>query len=197
MQELRSLFALSVIGLTLVLLGCEAVRSGYESAPYQVVRAEGKFEVRDYPALAVVETPMAGGGQDGDGSFNRLFGFITGKNEAQQKIAMTTPVLMSGGESNRTMAFVMPAPMKSGAVPRPADEALTVRELPAGRFAVLRFSGARSAEQESKSLGQLQTWMAAQGLKSSSPPVYGYFDPPWTPPSLRRNEVMLELRPDP
>ncbi len=195
MQEFRLLFTMMIIGMALVLLGCGTTRSGYESAPYKVVRSEGKFEVRDYPALMVVETPLAHGGQDGDGSFNRLFGFITGKNEAKQKIAMTTPVFMSGGESNRTMAFVLPASMESGAVPRPADGSVTVRELPAGRFAVLRFSGARSAEQESASLGQLQAWIESQGLKGSSPPVYGYFDPPWTPSSLRRNEVMLPIDP--
>jgi len=70
--------------------GCQATRAGYESAPYQLVRASGKFAVRDYPALRVVETPMALPGKDADGSFMRLFRFITGGNEAKQKIAMTT-----------------------------------------------------------------------------------------------------------
>jgi hypothetical protein len=68
---------------------CQATRSGYESAPYQVGRTDGKFELRDYPTLTVVETPMARGGNEADGSFNRLFRFITGGNEAKQKIAMT------------------------------------------------------------------------------------------------------------
>lgn len=147
-----------------LLVGCRATRSGYESTPYEVVRSGGKFEVRDYPALVVVETAMAGGGLDGGGSFNRLLRFITGDNEEHQKIAMTTPVLISENASNRTMAFVMPAAMKPGAVPRPADGAAPVREIPAWRFVVLRFSGARSVEHEARSLGRLQSWMAAQGL---------------------------------
>src|SRR5512135_2412641 len=95
----------------LIATGCGTVRAGYESAPYKVVRSDGEFELRDYPALTVVETPMARGSNGSDGSFNRLFRFITGGNEAKQKLAMTTPVFMSGGETNATMAFVLPAKM--------------------------------------------------------------------------------------
>ena len=104
---------------------------------------------------------------------------------------MTTPVFMSGNDSNRTMAFVLPAKLNAATAPKPADGAVTVRELPGGRFAVLRFSGGRNAKREAETLARLQTWLAAQGLKASASPVYGYFDPPWTPSFLRRNEVML------
>jgi len=185
------LFVILVIGAGLIFVGCQATRGGYESAPYQVVRTDGKFELRDYPALMVVETPMARGGNEADGSFNRLFRFITGGNDAKQKIAMTTPVFMSGNESNRTMAFVLPAKLNAATAPKPADGAVTVRELPGGRFAALRFSGGRNPKREAETLARLQTWLAAQGLKASAAPVYGYFDPPWTPSFLRRNEVML------
>jgi len=84
-------FILAVVAV-LFLVGCRVTRGGYESASYQVVRSSGKFELRDYPVLMVVETPMAPTGNSADGSFMRLFRFITGGNEAKQKIAMTTPV---------------------------------------------------------------------------------------------------------
>jgi hypothetical protein len=185
-----TLFILAVVTALLV-VRYRATRSGYESAAYQAVRSSGRFELRDYPALMVVETPMTRTGKDADGSFMRLFRFITGGNEAKQKIAMTTPVFMSGSDTNRTMAFVLPAKLKAGTVPKPTDGALTVRELPAGRFAVLCFRGGRSAENEAAALQRLKDWMAADGLGVLSPPVYGYFDPPWTPGFLRRNEAML------
>ena len=175
--------------------GCGTVRGGYETAPYKVVCASGKFELRDYPSLTVVETPMARGGSGSDGSFSRLFRFIAGGNESKQKIAMTTPVLMSGSETNATMSFVMPAKMKTGQVPRPADGTVAVRELPAGRFAVLRYSGGRSAKNEAESVERLRAWLKAERLQERSPPVYGYFDPPWTPGFLRRNEVMVRTQP--
>ena len=180
-----------VVAVAVTLVGCRVTRGGYESAPYRAVRSDGPFELRDYSALTVVETPMVQGGTGADGSFSRLFRFITGRNEAKQKIAMTTPVFMSGSGSNATMAFVMPAKLKAAEVPRPAEDALKVRELEPGRFAVLRFSGGRTAENESKAFGRLKSWMEAQGLRVLSAPVYGYFDPPWTPAFLRRNEAML------
>jgi DNA gyrase inhibitor GyrI len=185
------LFVILIVGAVLIFVSCQTMRSGYESAPYKVVRTDAKFELRDYPSLAVVETPMATSGNSDDGSFMRLFRFITGANEAKQKIAMTTPVFMSGNDTNRTMAFVLPAKLNAATAPKPADGAVTVRELPGGRFAVLRFSGGRNAKREAETLARLQTWLAAQGLKASASPVYGYFDPPWTPSFLRRNEVML------
>lgn len=183
---------LSLLAATSVLVfaGCQATRAGYESAPYQTVRADGAAELRDYPALAVVETPMAK--PDGrDGSFMRLFRFITGGNAAKQEIPMTTPVFMSGSATNLTMAFVLPAKLAPHSVPQPADDRVTVRELPAGRFAVLRFSGSRNDKNEAAALGKLKAWMERAQLSAASPPVFAYYDPPWTPAFLRRNEVML------
>jgi len=185
--------AVLVTTVGFVLAGCGTVRAGYESAPYNVVRSAGKFEVRDYPALTVIETPMKSGRDGSDGSFGRLFRFISGGNEAQQKIAMTTPVFMLGDQTNAAMAFVMPVKMKTADVPRPKDSQVRVREIPAGRFAVLRFSGGRNTENEAQSLEQLRTYLKSAGLKELSSPVYGYFDPPWTPAFLRRNEVMIRI----
>jgi DNA gyrase inhibitor GyrI len=170
--------------------GCAAVRAGYESAPYRVARRDGKFEVRDYPALLVAETPMRGA----DNSFMRLFHFIGGENTARQKIAMTTPVFMSDPAGpNATMAFVLPARLGTNAVPEPTAPGVTVKQIPAGRFAVLRFSGGRSEANATNAVSRLSAWLAQQKLAQAGEPVFAYFDPPWTPPFLRRNEVMFRL----
>lgn len=175
----------------LIIAGCKTSRSGYESAGYRTVRSAGKFEVRNYSALTVVETTMAEGGKGTEGGFNRLFSYISGGNEAKQKISMTTPVFMSTSSSNATMAFVMPAKLALAGIPKPADSSLKVREIPPGIFAVFRFSGGRNAGNEADSLRHLQEWMASEGLSAKSGPLYAYFDPPWTPTFLRRNEVMI------
>jgi DNA gyrase inhibitor GyrI len=181
----------AAVALAVVLLnvGCAAVRSGYASAPYRVVRGAGEFELRDYPALVVVEAPLRGA-NDG---FRRLFRYIGGQNAASQKIAMTTPVLMAGETTNATMAFVLPPKMSLDRTPQPAGPELRVREIAAGRFAVLRFSGRRNAVNEARALAKLEAWLSQQNLKQAGGPMFGYFDPPWTPPFLRRNEVMLRV----
>jgi len=173
----------------LISAGCTAVRGGYESAPYKVVKRDGKFELRDYPALVIAETPMSGP----DSSFMRLFRFIDGKNVGQQKIPMTTPVFFAGENTNQTMAFVLPKDMSTNQAPIPSDGSVVIREIPGGSFAAFRFSGGRSEAKQLAALEKLQAWLVREKLTATNGPIYAYFDPPWTPTFLRRNEVMLRL----
>jgi hypothetical protein len=85
--------------------------------------------------------------------------------------------------------------MAAGQIPQPTDPAIKVREREPGRFAVFRYRGGRNPKNEAAALARLQAWMAAQRLPVHSEPSYGYFDPPWTLPFLRRNEVMIRTRP--
>jgi DNA gyrase inhibitor GyrI len=188
---METLFIVAGVAVVLILIGagCAAVRGGYASAPYRLVRSQGKFQVRDYPALVLVQTPM----QATNGSFMRLFHYIDRQNSAQQKISMTTPVFMTRGPTNDTMAFVLPAGLALDRAPKPADETVNLQAMPAGRFAVLRFSGGRNARREAAALDDLQNWLQQESLTPAGGPIYGYFDPPWTPSFLRRNEVMLRL----
>jgi hypothetical protein len=184
------LLALLALVVAAVVVGCKATRSGYESPKYTVVKRDGRFEVRDYPALVVAQTPI----NDMNGGFMTLFRFITGANASGKKIAMTTPVLMSDSDTNRSMAFVMPASYAPGELPRPADPGVELRTVTAGRFAVLDFTGGRSAGNESQAAARLQAWLKLQSLVSASAPVFAYYDPPWIPTFLRRNEVMLRIQ---
>ncbi len=170
-----------VVGLT----GCQATRAGYASAPYRVVRTDGKVQVRDYPELRLAETPM--GGDD----FMRLFRYISRGNSGDQKIAMTTPVFMAEpAGSTRTMAFVLPEGLATP--PSPTNSAVAIRRMGPGRFAVLRFRGSRQGP-EGEAATRLRDWTRVQGLATTGAPTFAYFDPPWTPGFLRRNEVMIPL----
>lgn len=180
---------LTAMVTALLTSACSTTRAGYETAPYHAVHASGEFEVRDYPALTLAETPMTS--EEDSSGFGRLFRFISGRNQGEQKIAMTTPVFVSGTKHDRTMAFVLPTSVQREGVPQPLDKEVAIRELPPGRFAVLRFSGRRNAGNATAALARLQGWMTAEGLPALSPPLFAYFDPPWTPPFLRRNEVLI------
>jgi len=188
MKIIVCVLAVAVL-LTLLNAGCAAVRAGYKTAPYKTVRHAGKFELRDYPALTVAETPMG----NANGSFMRLFHFIGGENAAKQKIAMTTPVFMSGRGTNATMAFVMPDNSGANKIPKPTAPGVGLKNIGAGRFAVLRFSGGRSLKNETNAVARLTAWLAQEKISPMDEPVFAYFDPPWTPPFLRRNEVMLRV----
>ena len=185
---------LVLVSILLLLGGCQAIRGGYETAPYTILKKEAALEIREYPLLLLVETPSGNPGDKQDGSFMRLFGFITGKNAAKEKISMTTPVYMTTQGPQRSMAFVMPQKFTASRIPQPLDATLQVRQVEAGQFAVLRFSGRGTDSRERIALESLRNMMKGLELESSGEPIYGYFDPPWTPPFLRRNEVMLRLK---
>lgn len=177
-----------ILGLPVVALivtACASSRSSYETAPYKVVRTEGDFEIREYPELRIATTER---GKDNDG-FMRLFRYISGGNVAQEKIAMTTPVFMVGDK----MAFVVPA-KHTASPPAPTSAAVKVDTLKAQRVAVLRYSGTRSASGESKALAKLQAWMQQHKLQPHGQPFSAYYDPPWTPGFMRRNELLVPVK---
>ena len=86
----------------LCLLGLTSMAMAIEIPDYKVTVRDGKFEVREYPEMTVVRT------SSGDGDFMRLFRYISGENEGEQKIAMTAPVLMKNEGENAGMSFIVP-----------------------------------------------------------------------------------------
>jgi len=166
-------------------------RAATETPEYKIVRTDGKFEIRDYPALEFAGTSMEG--SDMDGSFMRLFRFITGKNEGAREIAMTAPVLINSTAANRTMSFIMPKRAVEQGVPKPSDEKVSLGKIEPARFAVFRFDGNRTAENEEKAASKLKAWLEAEKLTAKGAPMFAYYDPPWTPIFLRRNEVFIRI----
>ena len=166
-------------------------RAATETPDYKVIRTDGKFEIRDYPALTVATTPMEDDGMNG--GFGKLFRFITGSNEGSEKIAMTAPVLIDTTKDRKTMSFIMPAKAVEKGVPKPSGESVILGKVQAARFAVLRFDGGRTAENEKAAIGKLKTWLDGQKLTGKGAPTFAYYDPTWTPTFMRRNEVLIRL----
>jgi len=161
-----------------------------ETPDYKVLEQDGKFEVREYPAMTVARTAM------GDGDFMRLFRYISGGNEAEQKIAMTAPVLVQHKGEDRGMSFVVPREVAAKKVPAPEADDVSVDEMPAAKFAVFTYSGRRTDANEAEALSKLRAWAEKKNLKTQGEPVFAYYDPPWTLPFMRRNEVMLRVAQD-
>src|SRR6056297_646585 len=98
-----------------------SARAEYESAEYKVLESDGRIEIREYPDLMLASTEAAFNAQGNDGSFSRLFRYISGANEQKQKIAMTTPVFMEGQSdaSKGKMGFVVPKEVAASGIPAP------------------------------------------------------------------------------
>ncbi len=168
-------------------------RAGYETAAFDVVKKDGKFEIRKYAAHTVVTAPMNGNSQNG--SFGKLFQYISGNNQSDQKIAMTTPVFMpaDGAGATKEMQFVVPGDVAQNGAPKPKESSVKLKKMNGGNYAVLRYSGRSDSSDRRMKLAELKKLIKAEGKTASGNPIFAGYDPPWTPGVMRRNEVLLKV----
>lgn len=187
------------VAVALLLAGVAALgvrrlsRFGYETAPYETQIKDGPFEIRSYPEIMLVSTPMRSREPGDENSFRRLFRYISGGNERREKIAMTTPVFSTLDQPGGRMSFVVPHAVAERGPPRATDEQVDVDTLPAGRFAVYRFSGRWTPVHLERARARLVDWMADWEMAPADEPHFAGYDPPFTPPPLRRNEVLVRI----
>ena len=195
---------------TILLAGCSVfgIRSADESN-YQVLNDYGHIQIRWYPALTVAETEVSADYKNSSSQgFQRLAGYIFGNNKKQQKITMTAPVLQK--QQTETMAMTAPViQLKSGSVwlmafvlpsgytvstaPVPLDSAVLIKEIPDKKVAVIRYSGSLSEQSIEEKAEELKNWLSKQGYQAIFPSRSAAYDPPWTLPFLRRNEVHIDI----
>ncbi len=186
-------------GIGIALAGAAAVYAQYrniEEPDFAIVKADGDFALRDYPALVVAEVTSSGDRQRASGaSFRRLAAYIFAQDRPQggESIAMTAPVLQQETSAGTwQMRFVMPAKYTLETLPpAPADIALS--KVPARRMAAVRFSGNGGAADLATHETRLRNWLAGQGIAPDGDAEYAFYDAPMVPSPLRRNEVLIPV----
>ena len=188
--------ALGLVAIIAVSVGWKlTARSSYESAAYQVLEVNEPFEIREYGGLMMATTEMRIASQGNDGSFMRLFRYITGANLQDQKVAMTTPVFVKRvtDQSSGQMGFVIPAEVASDGIPQPSSDKVKIQQRTGGKFAVIRFNGKTRQSATLAAENRLRDWMRERTLLPDGEAEFASYDPPWTPGFLRRNEVLIRI----
>jgi hypothetical protein len=160
-------------------------------------------------AEATVEAADAEAGRNE--AFKILFDYISGANQGQSKVAMTTPVevgteaekiamtvpVETGASDNGryTMRFFLPGSYTKATAPEPTDARVQIVEVPAASVAILRFSGLREEERVDKRKAQLMKALDGSDWNVTCTPTALFYDPPWTIFFLRRNEVAVAVTP--
>ncbi|MBU8822138.1 SOUL family heme-binding protein [Mycolicibacterium goodii] len=178
-------------------IGC---RVGTEEPSYRAEPLAGGVELRRYGPRLAAETTVTTGDRDAalHAGFRRLAGYIFGRNHGggigNQKIAMTAPVAQGGdAEQGWDVRFYLPSGMTMQTVPTPDDSRVRIVELPEQSVAVLRFSGDRGADAVARHTAKLREALRSSGLEERGEPTAWFYDPPWTPPFLRRNEIAIPV----
>lgn len=140
--------------------------AGYESAPCKVIESDGNIEIREYPDLVLASTEAQFDARGNGGSFVRLFRYISGNNESDERIEMATPVFMEpdSPKFNRQMGFLMPQQIADAGAPAPRDSGVSIRKREGGRFVLIRFLGVMDRKKAESPKTRLREWLKARGL---------------------------------
>lgn len=198
-----------LLGLVLSLFA--GIAMAIEEPEYAIIEQSKPFELRAYKPKIVAEVQVTGSMDEASGKgFKLLANYIFGNNTARtggnekiamtapvgmepesEKISMTAPVSMEQSGGQWRVSFVMPSQYTMETLPRPNNQAVTLREIPETNYAVIRFSGLAGEDKIARKTAELIAWMEKKGLKPTGQPELARYNPPWTLPFLRRNEVMV------
>lgn len=198
--------------LALCLASVHLASMAIEEPRYEVVQQLDGAEVRQYAPYVVAQVLVGGtADQAGNEAFPILAGYIFGKNKGARKFEMTAPVTQAAAPVTLEMTapvtqapapggyvvqFVLPRGVTLATAPEPLDPRVQLREVPAGRVAVIRYSGFWSQANYDEHLGKLQAALRAAQLPWTGEPTLSRYNPPFTPWFLRRNEIWLGLDAD-
>ena len=174
--------------LSLVLLPY-SLSMAYDEPNYTVVQNNEIFEIRKYSDRLAVETIDSGS----ENNFRKLFNYISGRNEDNEKIKMTTPVTQFEKNGNMSMQFYLPSKFNSKNAPKPTKENVSIVNIEGGYYAVIRYSGRASDKNFIKHRDILLKELEKNNIMTSSPPIRATYDSPFTLPMNRRNEAMFKI----
>lgn len=185
------------------------IRSGTEEPSFTVERRVGDVEIRSYGSRIAAETTIDANEEAArNEGFRRLARYIFGGNKGSRKIAMTAPVAQQEGQKIAMTApvaaqrgaggswiirFFMPSDQTMDSLPTPNDERVRLVHVPGEHVAVLRFTGAYKPEIIKARTEELLKTLRDNNIYAAGEPVAWFYDPPWTIPFRRRNEVAVSV----
>lgn len=202
-------FVAGILGVIIAWIGVGVVTEhGVREPAFVVERSADGYEIRRYAPYIVAEAQVPTGTEDPLGTgFRMLFKYIGGANQGSRKIDMTAPVLREELEAEKIpmtkpvlrrqeqgvtrVAFVLPPSYTLETAPQPTNPRIRIREIPARRLAVLRFSGYATESVVEEKRERLASLLSRDGLRPAGGFMEAFYNPPWTPPFMRRNEVMV------
>ena len=180
-----------------------------EMPKYEVIQTFNSIEVRRYASTIVAEVEVQGErGVAINAGFRILAAYIFGKNVPKRPIAMTSPVLQQKGVPIAMTSpvtqikeglfwkvqFTMPGAYTLDTLPRPDNPMVKLRSVPGYKCAAIRFSGCWNDRNLKKYSKILTTFIEHNNLSIKSEALYAFYNPPWTLPIFRRNEVIYILK---
>ncbi len=211
MAKKRRMITWAFLGVAIAAIAAAAagpIMSRVEQPKYTVTRSDGAIEIRDYGSMIAAEVEVSGERRAAiNEGFRLIAGYIFGANkpnakiamaapveqQARQTIAMTAPVTQQSRDRSWTVRFIMPKSWTMETLPTPTDDRVKLVPMPSKQMVVIRFSGVANDALIATKTSELRQYAADNKLSVRGEPVLAFYNPPWTLPFFRRNEIMLEL----
>ena len=161
-----------------------------EEVKFSIVHKTEMYEVRKYSERLVAQ---AINDKNGD-TFRKLFNYIGGANNSSKKIEMTTPVTQTKKNNISFMQFYLPSKFNEKTIPIPSNSDVKITLMKEGYFAVIKYSGRSSDKNFMKYSKILHEKLLEDKIVINGVAIKATYNPPWTPPPFRRNEVMLNIK---
>jgi len=181
-----------------------------EEPQFRVLEKSPPFELRIYAPMILAEVQVDGDLDEASSQgFRLIASYIFGENQPNQKItmtapvgieqqktkiAMTAPVSIESNAGRWTVSFVMPSEYTLESLPKPLNSKVQIRQIPQVRRAVIQFSGFYNSQKVADKTLELEQWMQSMHLIPAGSPKFARYNPPWTLPFMRRNEIMIDVR---
>ena len=174
--------------LTAIWIICSStllMAQNYETQKFELIKTLDEVEIRHYPPVIKIASVQGNG-------FKNLFGFISGNNSDQQKIAMTTPVYMADNKGKKVMEFVLPSSFDLENTPLPNSKEVEVYQAQSAYVIAYEYGGYSNANKTAKAIDKLRQAAQKNGLKIIGAPQLLVYNAPYQFWS-RKNEVLLEI----
>ena len=161
-----------------------------EEVKFDIVHKNEIYEIRKYSERLVAQAI-----NDKDsGTFRKLFNYISGANNSSKKIKMTTPVTQTKNNNVSFMQFYLPSKFNKTTTPIPSNSDVKITLMEEGYFAVIRYSGRSSDKNFTKYSKILYEKLLEDKILINGFAIKATYNPPWTLPVFRRNEVMFNIK---
>lgn len=182
--------------------------SSIEKPDYKVLLKKENIEIRSYMPSLVAEVEQSGTRKDAANSgFRILADYIFGNNKSNDNISMTAPVVQKSSEkismtapvtqytnkSKWMIRFYLPKKYMLDTIPTPNNAMVKIYKTKERKYITIKFSGTSSETNIQEQTQLLLNYVKSSKISIDYNPIYAFYDPPWTLPFLRRNEIMFEI----
>ncbi len=199
------------VALVIWIAGTLFAIRGIEEPSYTLVEKRDGYEIREYASYIVAEVEVEGDIREAlSTGFRQLAGYIFGGNTTRSSIAMTAPVMDTAKVSENIamtapvmdtlsnsgkhiVAFTMPSSYTLENLPKPDNANIRFRVVENTRRAVLRYTWYATEARVDAKEKSLVEWLTRDGYTMKWDIISAQYNPPFSFPLLRRNEVMVDI----